>query len=152
MNVSLRMRYRFLIILILMTSFSRAFSQNEEESVIFDELIVNDTLTALAEPVGGYNALMRYIETTINEGDTVHNKFSLHLYNVGFKVNRLGIVDSTYIRVNHSACPLHKKIASIIRQTAWVAAKEHGRPIDSYIQLSGTLYFSKRILKKNRCW
>lgn len=136
-----------------MAFFLNALAQNEDETLTFDDLIVNDTLTTLAEPVGGYTMLLQFIEKTINEGDTVGKKYPRHLYNVRFRVNSLGAVDSTYIGVNHSACPLHRKIASIImHQTKWVAAKERGKPINSHVELIGRVYFTKHVLKKYRCW
>jgi hypothetical protein len=135
--------------ILLWVIFIDALSQ-QEEKVVFEDPI--DTVTTRAEPIEGYRKLLKQLERTINEGDTVGRKFSLHLYNVRFRVNSQGIIDSTYIGVNHSACPVHDKIAAELTKTKWRAAKDRGKPVNSYEELYGHIQVTKRILKKYDCW
>lgn len=147
--VSLIMRY--ITAILLSVIFTTVFAQ-QEEPILFEDPTDTDTLTTRAEPIGGYKALLKHLESRINAGDIVGRKFSLHLYNVRFRVNKLGIVDSTYIGVNHSACPIHDKIATELTQTKWHAAKDRGNPANSYEELYGHIQVTKTVLKKYDCW
>lgn len=142
---------RYVTALLLLLIFINVFAQREEH-IVFDEPIDTDTLTTRAEPMGGYKALLKHLEWKISDGDTVGRKFSLHLYNVRFKVNRRGMVDSTYIGVNHSACPVHDKLAAELRQTKWRPAKERCKPVNSHEELYGHIQLTKNVLRKYDCW
>src|SRR5688572_3437694 len=128
------MRY---VIAILMSVIFITVSAQQEEPIFFEDPVDTDTLTTRAEPIGGYKGLLKHLQSQINAGDTVGKKFSLHLFNVRFRVNKLGIVDSTYIGVNHSACPVHDWLAAELRQTKWHPAKERGKPVNSNQELYG---------------
>jgi hypothetical protein len=140
-----------IIAILLSVIFINAFAQ-DEELIVFEEPVDTDTLTTRAEPIGGYSLLLKHLEKKINGGDTLGKAFPLHLYNVRFYVNARGVVDSTYIGVNHSACPVHDRIAAELRHTKWHPAKDHGTPVRSYVELRGHIQVYKSVLKKYDCW
>lgn len=136
----------------LMWIFLITASAQHAEPILFEDPVDTDTLTTRAEPIGGYKGLLKHLQSQINAGDTVGKKFSLHLYNVRFRVNKLGVIDSTYIGVNHSACPVHDRLAAELRQTKWHPAKERGKAVNSYEELYGHIQLTKNVLRKYDCW
>jgi hypothetical protein len=108
---------------------------------------VYDSIT-FPEPIGGYGQLHKFLETKISEGDTLGKKHLLQLYNVRYRVNANGIIDSAYIGISHDDHPIHLEVIKHLNDTKWRPATKNGTPISFEMELVGNLYFNKNVYRK----
>lgn len=120
-----------------------AFCQNND-GIEFNDPI--DTITVEAKPIGGYDHLRKTLQQKINEGDTLGEKYRLDLRIIRFKVTAQGDVDSVTM-INHMAGCLHRRTADELKKTKWSSARNQGNPVDAYLWLSGSLYFTKAVYR-----
>lgn len=147
-SVSLMMRY--FIILVFCCVAAEAMGQ-DSDIASFTERVDADTSTSEAEPVGGYNQLLQFLERNISAGDTIGKKSSIPLYAIRFRIDKKGAVDTAYVSIPHAACSVHKIIAKELLRTKWLPAKERGQPVPYESNLFGRIQVTKSVQKKLRC-
>jgi hypothetical protein len=141
---------RYFIILAFCSTGAQAMGQ-DSDTVLFAEQTEIDTSTSEAEPVGGYEQLLQFLEQTISAGDTIGKKSSIPLYAIRFRVNIKGDVDTAYVSIPHAACSIHKMIAKELLKTKWLPAKVRGKPVPYEKNLYGSIQVTKTVQKKLRC-
>lgn len=123
----------------------------QEVDVIFFEPQALDTITKPARPADGYPALLKMLERRLSKGDTIGKKYRIDLWSLGIKISRSGVVDSAYVRINHAACPIHRKIADELKSTVWEAARDKGIAVSWEGEIYEALYVNRRVLRKYKC-
>lgn len=109
------------------------------------------TTMGLAEPVEGYEAFWKHLESLINGADTLGKKIRIDLYPIRMWIGRHGNIDSSYVTINHSAGGIHYYIAKeIIPYTKWVPLKKNGRPHATTHEVFGRIRVSKSVCEKYR--
>jgi hypothetical protein len=141
-------RYRLLFLWVLILAcYAPAVSQEEE--VVFDdppeEPIPRDR--RYAEPVGGYDSLLRFLEAKIAGVDSTGEKFRFVINHLQCFISPLGKVDSTYI-INHMSSPLLREVAKYVAETKWYPAVKGGKRINDRVDLGHWLYFNKSVYRK----
>ena len=142
---------RLLVIIALMMLPGLRGVLAQEVEAIFSEPQARDTITSPARPIDGYPALLKLLERRLAEGDTLGKKYRVDLWSLGIKVGRSGVVDSAYVRINHAACPIHRKIAAELKSTVWEPAQEKGIAVSWEGEIYEALYVNRRVLKKYKC-
>lgn len=137
------------IILVALPGLPEVLAQ--EVDVVFFEPQALDTITKPARPTDGYPALLKMLERRLAEGDTLGKKYRVDLWSLGIKVGKSGVVDSAYVRINHAACPIHRKIAAELKSTVWEPAQVKGIAVSWEGEIYEALYVNRRVLKKYKC-
>lgn len=119
--------------------------------VVFFEPQALDTITRPARPTDGYPALLKMLERSLSKGDTIGKKYRVDLWSLGIRISKSGVVDSAYVRINHAACPIHRKIAAELKSTVWEPAREKGIAVSWEGEIYEALYANRRVLRKYKC-
>ena len=141
------MRHCFTLILTLAAL--NVAGQNPD-TIIFLEPIEIDSSNAEAEPIGGYDQLVKLLEQKIAGADTTGRKYLIGIWPVRFRVSEKGVVDSTSL-INHVACGIHRVVAKELLKTRWSPATEHGKPVAYWRELHSRIRVTKKVLKKYGC-
>jgi hypothetical protein len=140
------------LVVIVFTLLSFSVFAQDADSVVFLDPVEVDTSNIEAEPVGGYDKLMKFLAETISEGDTVGDKFLIPLYAVRFRVNKRGHVDSAWVSIPHAACPIHYRVAKELLRTRWIPARENGKDVESWLFLDRKpIAVTRAVEKKYKC-
>ena len=143
---------RQIIFIVMLPAASVSYSQVMLQDYVFDEP-EEEPIKEYdhPEPIEGYKALLTFFQSKISNGDTLGRKYKIELYNVRFRVNKLGKIDSAFIGINHTACPIHHEVLKLLKEKQWNPATKEGRPVPYKMELPGVLYFNKNVLKKYDC-
>lgn len=118
---------------------------------VFFEPQAIDTITRPAQPARGYPALVKLLESRLSEGDTLGKRYRVELWCLGIKISRSGLIDTAYVRINHVACPIHRKIAAELQSTVWEPALKKGIAVNWEGEIYEAVYVNRRVLKKYKC-
>jgi hypothetical protein len=121
----------------------------QDDDVVFIEPVSADTLTTDAQPVGGWDALLKKLEAKICQGDTVGKKHEIEFWPIQVSISKSGVVtEVTYI--NHATGPIHRLIGEELKKIMWEPAKNRGVATPSRFEIWKSIYVNKRVMKARR--